>query len=316
MKIRYFVVSVILVLIIPSLILSIAFKDNPKSEEPNAEARTENPSEITLTVKSDSGLVEMELETYITGVVIGEMPADFELEALKAQAVAARTYTLRKLVGTPKHTDADICTDPSCCQAYCDVLNDSGSTEIYHRVAQAVKDTAGQVITCQGALIEATYFSNSGGKTEDAVSVWGADVPYLRSVDSPGEKNYENSYTMSVADFCAKLGIDSSENITVEATYTNGDGVKSLIVEGAVFSGVQARNLLQLPSTSFSVTVDDENVTIHTKGNGHRVGMSQYGADAMAVEGKSYREILAHYYTGTTVETYTTQMINAMFDKA
>lgn len=269
--------------------------------------------EETTILVDDQGIIkEMILDDYLLCVLLGEMPADFELEALKAQSVATRTYTLRKALKQNKHPGADICTDPSCCQAFIsetDYLQSGGTEDSIVKMKEAIRSTSDEVITYQGNLIEATYFSCSGGKTEDAVSVWGTSVPYLKSVDSPGEENakhFEDRFAFSIDTFCRQLGLskDALNEDRLTITYTEGNGVDQLSIGNANFSGTQIRTLFSLPSTSFTISFTDEEVVITTRGYGHRVGMSQYGADAMAVEGKNYMEILAHYYPGTQLTKF------------
>ena len=141
---------------------------------------------------ADGSIEHMDMDVYLTGVVLAEMPADFETEALKAQAVAARTYTAKAIQSGGKHGNGSICTDSGCCQAYISeesYLTQGGSEENLRKVRRAVLDTAGYVLTYEGELIEATYFACSGGSTEDAAAVWGTDYPYLRAVPSLGEEN-------------------------------------------------------------------------------------------------------------------------------
>ena len=234
----------------------------------------------------------------------------FELEALKSQAVVARTYTLRRKEAGTKHENADICTDPSCCQAYRDPGTYSGDEAMLDKLRSAVRDTCGQVLTYQGNLIEATYFSSSGGRTEDAVAVWGSDLPYLQAVESP-EEEYEDKYLSSVSfspeTFQEALSRDLSGDCTDwfgNVCYTNGGGVDTMEIGGIKYEGTRLRQLLGLRSTAFSVSVTDDVITITTRGYGHRVGMSQYGAEAMALDGKSYTQILAHYYVGTQLQEF------------
>ena len=278
-----------------------------------------------ILVKNGETIRKMELDVYVKGVLLGEMPADFELDALKAQAVAIRTYTLRKVVQGGKHNDANVCTDASCCQAFVsddEYLSAYKSSTGLEKIQKAVVDTKGQVLTYQGKLIEATYFSCSGGMTEDAVAVWGSDVPYLRAVVSPGEDkapSHSREITFSKEEFLGRLGLTDSTGLNeagIAAIYTSGGGIDKLTIGGKTFSGVQVRGLLGLPSTAFSIHIDGDNVNITTKGYGHRVGLSQYGADAMALAGKDYKEILAHYYQDTKLEVYTDDQMCALFDKA
>lgn len=258
----------------------------------------------------DGSIVPMELENYVVGVVLGEMPADFESEALKAQAVVARTYTLKRQQGS-RHPSGAVCVNSNCCQAYVSTENyrkAGGSEESIRKVTNAVAQTAGQVLTYHGALIEATYFACSGGKTEDAAAVWGEDVPYLQSVDSPGEEHaakYTAECLFKREQLEEKLGIKlhgESDTWINSMIYTEGGGVASLKIGGIRFAGVEIRKLLNLNSTAFQVTSKPEGIILTTWGHGHRVGMSQYGADAMALAGNSYEEILLYYYQGTRID--------------
>ncbi len=252
---------------------------------------------------------EMDMDTYLVGVVLAEMPATFESEALKAQAVVARTYTRKAWETGGKHGDGSTCTKSSCCQAYItesDYLNRGGTQEGLDKIRNAVMQTAGMVLTYEGTLIEATYFSCSGGSTEDAAAVWGTDFPYLQAVDSPGEESaavFADTVTFTPQQFQNALGLSlpgAPKTWFGTTTYTEGGGVATMVIGGIPYSGTELRRLLNLRSTNFTI-VPGANITITTKGYGHRVGMSQYGADAMAVAGSTYPEILAHYYPGTAL---------------
>lgn len=260
--------------------------------------------------RKDGRLKAMDLEEYLVGVVLGEMPASFEEEALKAQAVVARTYTQKAYESGGKHGDSSICTDPACCQAYISedaYLQRNGNEDDLEKVRSAVEDTAGLVLTYEEALIEATYFSCSGGSTEDAAAVWGTDFPYLQAVESPGEEQaayYTDVVTFTPQSFQAALGEPLSgapDSWFGEAAYTNGGGVAEMTIGSKIYTGTQLRRLLNLRSTAFSIRAGEDCIEITTKGYGHRVGMSQYGADAMAVTGCTFEEILAHYYPGTNL---------------
>ena len=261
----------------------------------------------TICVQTEDGNREMELDTYVTGVLLGEMPADFEPEALKAQAIVARTYTLK----SRKHLPALVCTDSSCCQSYCTeeaYLAAGHSGDDLEKIRTAVADTSALVLTYEGKLIEATYFSCSGGRTEDALAVWGTDVPYLQSVESPGEEaaaHYTDTVTFTTEEFGELLGAEIPKDGWLgKVTYTRGGGVDTVMIAGTPYSGTTVRKRLGLRSTAFVLNQVGNTVTVTTKGFGHRVGMSQYGADAMAVSGYSCQEILAHYYPGTVLEKY------------
>ena len=259
-------------------------------------------------LKEGADAAQMPLEEYLVGVLLGEMPPSFHPEALKAQAVVARTYTIKRNTQSPKHPDGALCIDPSCCQAYAEP--GSYTADQQKKIRQALAQTENLVLTYQGNLIDATYFSCSGGRTEAAVAVWGTDVPYLQSVESPGEElasAYLDSVTYTVAELEERLDIvlDGAPNQWfTDITYTSGGGVERMKIGGREFSGTQLRSLLNLRSTVFTLTSQGKSVTITTRGYGHRVGMSQYGAEAMAQEGKDYLEILAHYYPGTTLESW------------
>ncbi len=292
--------------------------DDPSYEEPSPTIATtpenEKPESIEIPVLQDSGEVEMMgLENYICCVVLGEMPANFEVDALKAQAVAARTYTLRCIQEGDRHPQGAVCTDYRCCQSYKEpeeYLASGGSQEKIDKVFTSVRETAGEVIRYDGELIYATYFASSGGCTEDASEVWGQAFPYLKAVYSPGERDTEyqgDRTTYTLQGFQDKLGVTltgNPESWFGWTTYTIGGGVDLMRIGGRLYTGVELRSLFGLRSTIFSVTTTEDSITFETYGYGHRVGLSQYGADAMAVNGKDYHEILAHYYWGTTVEQY------------
>lgn len=303
--------SVFLGLVVPGILLSVSVRrDSPapvrSSTEP-AQTETEPRPDLTMQLLLPDGKVEqLDMDTYLVGVVLAEMPASFETEALKAQAVVARTYTLKCIASSAKHNGA-VCTDSTCCQAYQPPSEYAGGSDNLEKVRGAVYDTSAQVLTYGGNLIEATYFSCSGGTTEDAVAVWGTDYPYLRSVDSPGEEHaahYTDTVTFTPEKFQQALGTaltGKPESWFGFTTYTAGGGVNTMRIGGTDYKGTELRIKLGLRSTVFSVSVDKETITVTTKGYGHRVGMSQYGADAMAVGGSTYGEILRHYYPGTAL---------------
>ncbi len=315
--------AVFMGIILPWLIVSAALnlsrrEGTPDTTLPSQTVDTQpsqtgetSASSMEMTLRlSDGTLTTMDLDTYLVGVVLAEMPVDFEPEAQKAQAVAARTYTVKASVTGGKHGDGSVCTDSGCCQAYiseAEYLSMGGSSEAVAQVKSAVAATSGYVLTYGGELIEATYFSCSGGTTEDAAAVWGTDFPYLRATDSPGEEDathYTDTVTFTRQEMEEILGVSLTGDWLGTATYTAGGGVNTLVIGGQEFSGTALRALLGLRSTAFTISVDGEEITITTKGYGHRVGMSQYGADAMAALGSTYQEILAHYYAGTTLEMW------------
>lgn len=294
-----------------ALALVLGQRENPPDAGTSPLSPTvpsQSVSQTTISVLNDQGEVEeMELEGYLVGVVLAEMPTSFPDEALKAQAVVARTYTVRRQ-SSGKHDEGAVCMEPNCCQGYRAVdayLAGGGTDTELEKVRQAVEATRGQILTYDAEPIDATYFSCSGGMTEAAVAVWGSDVPYLQAVESPGEEDsahYTQELTFSPEEFARMVGLaraDSPEDWFTEVRYTDGGGVDSIAIQGQSYRGTELRKALGLPSTSFTVTVEDGQIHITTRGFGHRVGMSQYGARAMAQSGSDYSEILAHYYPGT-----------------
>ena len=269
---------------------------------------------VTLRVLTRDGVKELTLREYLIGVLLAEMPADFPEEALKAQAIASRTFALRQ-AEAKKHEGADICTDPACCQGY---LTDA-SADGLKRLTEAVEATDGLVMTYADGLIDATFFSCSGGRTEDAAAVWGGDIPYLRSVDSPGEEDaprYTETVTVSAETFSETLrGAYPETNLSGSpkgwfgaCSYTEGGGIDTIFIGGTAVNGTKLRSLFSLRSTNiaFAVTEAGE-IEITTCGFGHRVGLSQYGAKAMAEAGASFDEILTHYYDGAAVTRLLTE---------
>lgn len=263
---------------------------------------------LTVLLRQRDGTTqEMDMDSYLTGVVLAEMPASFAREAKKAQAVVARTFALKAAVTGGKHGDGSVCTESVCCQAYIPPEDYGGPAEAVDQARSAAEETSGQVLTYGEVLIEATYFSCSGGSTEDAVAVWGRDFPYLRATDSPGEEeavHYTDTVYFTEKEFQNALGISlpgTPDGWFGFTTYTSGGGVNTIRIGGRDYKGTELRKLLGLKSTAFTVSANPKGVTITTKGYGHRVGMSQYGADAMAEGGSSYEQILSYYYQGTSL---------------
>lgn len=292
-----------------------------EASSPPTAAPGEWDSSYTLRVLDKEGNVTvMTMSDYLWRVVAAEMPASFEKEALRAQAVCARTYALWKAsAGSHEQDGADVCTDSSCCQAYIEpedaAANWGESAEEYTaKLAAAVADTDGQVMTYEGKPIQAVFFSSSTSATEDAAAVWGNSVPYLTSVDSPeGDEvpNYRSAVTLSTEEVRTLVeetyaGADLSGDPSgwfSGASYTASGRVAEISVGGITLSGGAARTLFSLRSACFTVDYADGAFTFSVVGYGHGVGMSQYGANAMAKEGSGWREILKHYYTGIAIQT-------------
>ena len=277
-------------------------------------------SETVAVLQAASGnVVEMDMVEYLVGCVASEMSADADAEALKAQTVAAYT-NVQRLKADPDSTleGADISDAPARHQGY---LDEAARREKWgdnydaynEKLTEAVTAVRGQTLTYDGAYITATYCALCPGRTESAANIWGGEVPYLQSVTSPGDRlspEYTETTVLSAEDFRAKaaadteivLGDDPSVWLTDTQYSENETGVvTSVTVGGKIMTGQQLRTLLSLRSPAFTVEYADGQFTFTCTGNGHGVGMSQYGADYMARQGATYGEILAHYYPGTTL---------------
>lgn len=251
-------------------------------------------------------IMELNLEDYIIGVVAAEMPTSFETEALKAQAVAARTFAIYKQ--THKQTEYDVVKGISD-QAYNTIEEMKKkwkeNFEVnYEKIKNAVESTKGEILTYQGFVIESFYFSMSNGYTENCELVFKEELPYIKSVESSWDNkslnNYEVTTTFTKEEFCNALEI-SCDNIFIEnIERTASNRINNITINNKEFTGVQVRTLLKLRSTDFTIDVMDQ-ISITTKGSGHGVGMSQYGANGMAKEGYSYQEILNHFYQNVEI---------------
>ncbi len=269
----------------------------------------------TVTILIDGKPEELPLETYVEGVVAAEAPETFPLEALRAQAVAARTYAVYKISrGRPdEHPDADLCDDYLHCAAYKDPAAAASSGGGIPNIQQAVKDTEGEILTYENSPVAAVFHCASGPRTESALDVWGEDVPYLQSVVSPGGsacEEYEGTVTLSADDFREKVSeafpsADVSgppETWFSASSRSAGGAIKTVRLGGVDADGTALRELFGLSSTNFTITTRDGSISFHTIGYGHCVGLSQYGAKYMAEQGATYEEILSHYYTGTALQ--------------
>ena len=274
-----------------------------KVEEDVKEEITEDVKEELITVYRTNGdVINIGLTEYLVGVVAGEMPASFPMEALKAQAVVARTYTMKSLQIGRKLTDS------TSTQVYKDnnqLRNLWGKDydRYYQRIYDAVTSTDNICVYYNGNYIDAVYHSTSNGYTEDAVNVWGNSIPYLQTVASTWDQNvssYLKTITKEESDIISILGLENLDEIQI-LERNNSGRVEKVQIGNKIFSGVELRNMLGLRSTDFEIIKDNNIITITTKGYGHGVGMSQYGAKGMAEQGYSYREILNHYYTNVNI---------------
>ena len=260
-------------------------------------------SEITV-YRSNGSVINLNMTDYLIGVVSSEMPASFNLEALKAQSVLARTYALKA-----KQTGKKL-TDTVSTQSYIDIdqmKNKWGNSfnTYYNKIKNAVENTNGEYLSYNGNYIEALYHSTNNGKTESSLDVFGNYYPYLVSVSSEYDKNassYLRTISMPLDTISNKLGLSlNNDSVISIISYTDGGNIKEININGNNFSGKKVRELLGLRSADFDISISDNNANITTRGYGHGVGMSQYGANGMANAGYSYKDILSHYYPGTTL---------------
>lgn len=267
--------------------------------------------EDTITVFNSETQKNMQisLEEFLVGVVAAEMPALFETESLKAQAVAARTYVVSRI-----RQGETICTDPAHCQAYADsaTLKERWGehyTDYLKRISNAVKQTEGVIVVYDNEPIAAVFHAGSSGRTEDGASVWGSETPYLKSVESslPTELNEMESETaFERSAFIETLkaqnpAVTDTKPLLGAVTLNESGRVEQIILGGVPFGGTEIRTLFSLNSTDFTLTENDTQIFIVTRGKGHGVGLSQYGSNELAKQGKNYQEILKHYYRGISL---------------
>jgi stage II sporulation protein D len=324
MKTFYIIVIsfLVVVLCVPSVVV-IAFGSNATNQKiKNIPVSTLSPTptktdtkNITVSVyrMNNQEIEKMNLEEYVKGVLASEMPASYEMEALKAQAISARTYIIKFLMTEnkgqlPKIPQGADISDSTLQQVY---KNQEELKEMWKnnydkyikKISQAVNETQGLIMTYNGELIDASFFAISNGYTENSEDYWIASLPYLRSVPSPWDKTSPDfivTKTFSSKEIESKLGVKFTSDISVKRTSTNR--VSSTTINGKKFTGVEVKTALDLRSTDFSFKVVGDNIQVTTKGYGHGVGMSQYGANSMAKEGKNYKEILEYYYKGIKIE--------------
>lgn len=279
-------------------------------------------STVRLYLHQKDKIKKIPLEEYLIGVVGAEMPAEFPVEALKAQAVAARTYAVKRMgtggVANPLHPGADLCDDHCHGQAWLsrEELKERWGTlryySYFYKVKSAVDDTRGEVLTYQGQLIDPAYHAACGGKTENSEDVWKFQVPYLRSVPCPYEDDPQSVQTVSISLEQVDQALGTTLAVLPVSTEKTAGSMKvlertlsgrpkTLAIDGQQFPSVVVRELLGLRSTSFTWKLQDSNITFTTTGYGHGVGMCQYGAKGMAEHGYTYRNILGHYYSGVDI---------------
>ncbi len=261
---------------------------------------------IKLYLHEQGTIIGMDLEQYIKGVVTAEMPASFEIEALKAQAVCARTYAIKKLIEEHSYPQgADLSDDINSCQAYAPVLdlakNDSYTLDLAKRIDEAVESTRGEIIVFDSKPIDAIYCSTCGGKTESAGAVWGKDISYLRPIkceDCSKSSHYQNSQTINNEDINKMVG-GKGDTLSIKILALTPSGrLKSLSINGQQLDAGTLRTGLNLPSSWIEFQTSAHTTVINTRGYGHGVGLCQYGANGMAQRGKNYHQIIKKYYSG------------------
>ena len=278
-------------------------------------------AKIKLLHEATGQVEELEIDKYLYGVVAAEMPASFELEALKAQAIVARTYTIYKIKNSGgKHGEAHICDNSTCCQAWISKEDrmakweDGQKEEYWNKIVNAVDSTEGKIITYEGEPINAFFHSNSGGNTEVPLNVWGGSgYPYLQVVATSGEdaySQYNSVVELTKAEVIEKIKavhsefqIDFAKEDAIKILeYTESERIKTIKFGNVNLSGVEARTIFGLKSAKFTVEqIEGEKIKFTVIGYGHGVGMSQTGADALAKQGSDYEGIIKHYYIGVEI---------------
>lgn len=322
----YLLAFILICFIIPIMLTkrtvpTIAKQENTTQqiEENNLNYEYNKYGTINLLHKKTGEVEQVNLDDYLCNVVSAEMPANYEEEALKAQAIVARTYTVFKILNK-KHENADICDDSTCCQAWISKEDrlarweESQRESNWEKICRVVNATKGNIITYNNSPINAFFHSNSGGKTEAPVNVWGGTgYPYLKTVETSGEDSYTqyaSEVILTHEELLKKLkekykdiSINFSEQEDIKVLeYTEGGRVKTIKFGNHQISGVEARTLLGLRSANFEVINENGNIKFSVKGYGHGVGMSQTGADSLAKQGSSANDIINHFYTGVEIK--------------
>ncbi len=317
-KLGYLILFLLLItIIIPSILVKgCAHKKEPAKSKKEIVV----PKKISVYIHNEDKVEEMDFEEYIKGVVSAEMPASFHVEALKAQAVAARTYAYHRIrniedsgIKPQEHKGADTCTDPAHCKAWIakkhamDRWGIMSARTYWNKIDKAVEDTKGLIMTYENEPIDAVFHSTSSGKTENSEEVWSNIIPYLRSTDSVGDERSpkftstikvpEQNFRTALKKQTPQINLDGDINSLIGPIQrTEGGSVKVIKIGNLDIKGTDIRKVFGLNSANFTINVEDNMLVFSVKGNGHGVGMSQYGADSLANEGKDFKTILLHYY--------------------
>ena len=293
-----------LLLLIIIMLLPFAIFINTKDNDNNIED-TEEVKEIVVNLSKDNEIIKLSLNDYLIGVVGQEMPASFNIEALKAQAIAARTFAYN-------YMNDDVINIKETAQSYIsiDKMREKWGSDYetyYNKIKSAVLDTNNLVIKYDNNIIKSYYYAISNGKSEDSIAVFNEELPYLKVVDSNFDeevKNFEVTTSFTSDNFCDLLSINPCSIDIGNITRDDSNRVSKIIINNKEYLGTDIRKLLSLRSTDFEIKLLDNSVEIITKGYGHGVGMSQYGANYLANNGYSYEEILKYYYKDVEIKNY------------
>ncbi len=319
------VLVILVVIVIPTLVVRSLGPSGTGKEMRSVAVHKGEDIPIKVYMHETNQIFEMSLEDYIKGVLAAEMPAEFDLEALKAQAVAARTYAVKNMVffgglGLASRPGADVSTDHRESQAWTSEAQAKQrwgpfkADDYWKKISQAVEGTRGLILTFSGEPINAVFHSTSGGQTASAREVWGFDYPYLQSVACQWDQKsprYQETKEWALSDLESRLGADAgvmaaaqngSSAIAQIIDHTASGRVAKVRVGNKTFTGAELREKLELRSTDFSVDVKGDKMIFHTTGYGHGVGLCQYGANGLAKEGRDFRQILTYYYTGVALK--------------
>lgn len=301
----------IIFIAVPSFFILTNYKEEKqleKKEEQEIQNDIQNDVLIRVKQTNKNKIVEIDIEDYVRGVLAGEMPISFELEALKAQAVAARTYGLKRINNSNNYDVVDTVMN----QVYIDDIDlkqrwGSNYENYMNKIIKAVEETQGEYVDYNGTYADTLFFSTSVGNTENSEEIFGTKISYLQSVSSEWDEEvspvYEEKNVFTREQFCNKLNLKDCSKIYVNVLDETSTGrIKKIEINNKTFTGTEVAYYLGVRSNYFYIYIENNNVVVKTKGFGHGVGMSQYGAEGMASNGYTYKEILEHYYQGTTIK--------------
>lgn len=301
MKSKYIYIFFLMIII---LLLAITPKLKNQESISNNNKLLETTG-VKVKVEKENSTIELDLEEYVVGVLGCEMPALFEEEALKAGAVAARTYVLNKIQANENKTISST-TNDQCYSTNEELANkwQENYQQYFQKIEKAVENTSGEYMTYEDNIIKAYYFSTSNGYTENVANVFGETLDYLVSVESPYDENTKQFYSKVIInkeEFLNKLNLKETNIKIGNITRTESNRVETITINDKIYTGIEIRKLLNLRSTDFDISIAGNEIEIATKGYGHGVGMSQYGANELAKIGYAYDEILKHYYSGIKI---------------